>query len=74
VRNEFTAIIEPPEQNEGWFVAYCLEIPEANGQGRTEDEARESLAECIALVLEYRREEALREAPAGSLQSVVVVG
>ncbi|MCY4544854.1 MAG: type II toxin-antitoxin system HicB family antitoxin [Gemmatimonadetes bacterium] len=41
-------------------VAFCPEIPEANGQGATKDEARESLAEAIALVLEDRREEGLR--------------
>lgn len=74
MRNEFTAIIEPPEENEGWFVAYCPEIPEANGQGRTEEEARQSLADCIALVFDYLREEALRTASPGARKSVVIVG
>lgn len=74
MRNEFTAIIEPPDADDGWFIASCPEIPEANGQGRTEEEARESLAGGIALVLEYRREEGLREAPAGAVRSVVIVG
>jgi predicted RNase H-like HicB family nuclease len=36
MRNEFTAIIERDEQ---WFIAYCPEIPGANGQGMTQDEA-----------------------------------
>lgn len=52
--NEFAAIFERDEQ---WFIAYCPEIPGANGQGRTKDEARESLAQAIALVLEDLREE-----------------
>ena len=32
MHNEFRAIIE---LDEGWFIAYCPEIPRANGQGRT---------------------------------------
>lgn len=38
-----------------WFVAFSLEFPEANGQGRTEGEALESLRESIALLIEDRR-------------------
>jgi predicted RNase H-like HicB family nuclease len=51
MHNEFTAIIE---RDEGWFIAYCPEIPGANGQGRTSEEARASLGEAIALILEDR--------------------
>lgn len=54
MRNEFTAIIEHAGD---WYVSYCPEIPGANGQGRTKDEARESLAEAIALILVDRRED-----------------
>ena len=54
MRNEFTAIIE---QDGEWFIAYCPEIPGANGQGRSKDEAEESLAEAIGLILEDRRTE-----------------
>ena len=60
MRNEFTAIIERDEE---WYIAYCPEIPGANGQGKTKDEARESLAEAIALILEDRREEGLCGTP-----------
>jgi predicted RNase H-like HicB family nuclease len=60
MRNEFTAIIE---RDGDWFIAYCPEIPGANGQGRTKDEARRSLAEAIALILEDRREDGLRGVP-----------
>ena len=49
MRNEFTAIIE---RDGDWYTAYCPEIPGANGQGRSKDEARTSLAEAIALILD----------------------
>ena len=56
MRNEFTAIIE---KDESWFVAYCLEIPGANGQGKTKAEAKSNLIDAIALILEDRRDEGL---------------
>ena len=73
MRNEFTAIIEPPEENEGWFVAYCSEIPESNGQGRTKEEALASLADSIALALEIRRDEALQDVSPSAVRETVVV-
>lgn len=60
MRNEFTAIIE---RDGDWFIAYCPEIPGANGQGRSKVEARQSLAGAIALILEDRREDGLRGIP-----------
>jgi predicted RNase H-like HicB family nuclease len=71
MHNEFTYIIE---QDEGWFIGYCPEIPGANGQGRTAEECRASLAEAIALILEDRREDALRGVPPEAERGVVVVG
>jgi predicted RNase H-like HicB family nuclease len=68
MHNEFTAIIE---RNEEWYVAYCPEIPGANGQGRTKEEARQDLAEAIALILEDRREDALRGVPADAVRETV---
>ena len=47
MKNEFTAIIE---QDGEWYIAYCPEIPGANGQGKTSEEARENLAEAIVLM------------------------
>ena len=70
MHNEFTAIIE---HDGDWYVAYCAEIPGANGQGRTKDEARASLADAIALILEDRREDALRGVPADATRETVVV-
>jgi predicted RNase H-like HicB family nuclease len=57
LRNECTAIIE---RDAAWFIAYSPETPGANGQGRTSDEARASLGEAIARILEDRRQDALR--------------
>ena len=51
MHNEFTAIIE---RNDDRFVAHCPEILEAQGKGRTIEEARASLAEAIALIQEER--------------------
>jgi len=58
--NEFTAIIERDVE---WFIAYCPEVPGANGQGRTKEEALESLSEAIAMILDDRREEGMRGVP-----------
>lgn len=44
MHNEFTAVFE---RNGEWYVAYCPEIPGANGQARTKDDARRNLAEAI---------------------------
>ncbi len=40
------------EQDEDWYIAYCPEIPGANGQGRTVEECRVSLGEAIKLIRE----------------------
>ena len=60
MHNEFTAVFE---RDGDWYVAYSPEIPGANGQGRTKEEARESLAAAIALILADRREDGLRGVP-----------
>lgn len=71
MRNEFTAIIE---RDGDWFIAYSPELPGANGQGRSKDEARESLAEAIAIILEDRRQGGLRGVPDDAVRETVVVG
>ena len=70
MRNEFSAIIE---RDGDWYIAYCPEISGANGQGRTREEARSSLAEAIALILEDRREDVLRGVPAEAERDTVIV-
>jgi predicted RNase H-like HicB family nuclease len=42
MRHEFTAVIE---RDGDWYIAYCPEVPGANGQGRTKEETRRSLPE-----------------------------
>jgi len=71
MHNEFTAIIEKDGK---WYVAYCPEIPGANGQGRTKSECLESLREAINLILEDRREDALRGVPKKATCQMVTVG
>jgi predicted RNase H-like HicB family nuclease len=68
--NEFTAIIE---QDGLWFIAYSPEIPGANGQGKTKEEARESLVNAITLILEDRREDGLRGIPANAIRETVTI-
>ena len=71
MHNEFTAIIG---QDENWYIAYSPEIPGANGQGRTVEKARESLADAIALILEDRREAMLRGVPKNAIRKIVRIG
>jgi len=70
MRNEFTATLE---RDGAWCIAYCPEIPGAHGQGRTKGEARASLVEAIALILEDRRADSLRGVPAGAERDTVIV-
>ena len=70
MRNEFTAIME---RDGDWYIAFCPEVPGANGQGRTKDEAKASLADAIALILEDRREDALRGVPPDAERGMVIV-
>ena len=71
MRKEFTAIIE---RDGPWFIAYCAEVPGANGQGRTREECLANLREAIELVLEQRREDSLRSMPTDAKQEPIVVG
>jgi predicted RNase H-like HicB family nuclease len=71
MRNEFTAILE---QDGDLFIAYCPELPGANGQGRSKEAALASLGEAIRLILEDRRDDALRGMPKGAIRETVVVG
>ena len=72
MKTEFTAIIEAAP--EGGYWAMCPEIPGANGQGETLEEAKESLREAIYLILEDRREDVLRGLPDDVIRETVSVG
>ena len=71
MRNEFTAVVE---RDGPWYIAYCAEVPGANGQGSSHEECLESLRAAIALILEHRRDESLRAIPPEARQELVVVG
>lgn len=60
MKNELTAMIE---KDGDWFMAYCREIRGANGQGRTIVVCKADLGAAIPLILENRREDALRGLP-----------
>jgi predicted RNase H-like HicB family nuclease len=71
MHNEFTAVVE---RDGKWFVAYCPEIPGANGQGKTKAECLKSLSEAIDLILKDRRDDALRGLPTTAMRELVAVG
>ena len=71
MHNEFTAIVE---RDGKWFIAYCPEVPGANGQGKTKAECLKSLGAAIELILDDRREDALRGLPARAKRELVAVG
>lgn len=72
MKAEFTAIIEPAP--EGGYWAISPEVPGANGQGETIEEAKGSLREAIALILEDRKADILRGLPDDAIQEKVMVG
>jgi predicted RNase H-like HicB family nuclease len=51
-----TLVFEPAE--EGGYSAYVAEVPGANSQGETIEEAREMVLEALHELLDYRREKA----------------
>ena len=70
VCNEFTAFVERTEK---WYIAFCLELPGANGQGKTREDALENLAEAILMLLEDRREGGLRGVPPEATREIIVI-
>ena len=44
------------EQVDDWWLGYVEELPGANTQGKTLDEARENLREAVQLIIEVNRE------------------
>lgn len=56
--NRYTAVFE---RDGDWWIGYVEELPGANTQGATLEEARSNLQEPIQLVLEANREVSRRE-------------
>ncbi|MCJ7662949.1 MAG: type II toxin-antitoxin system HicB family antitoxin [Desulfobacterales bacterium] len=55
---KFTAVFE---QEGEWWIGYVEELPGANTQGRTIEEARENLKDAVQLIIEANRELTRRE-------------
>jgi predicted RNase H-like HicB family nuclease len=72
MKGEFTAIIESVPEDGFW--AICPEVPGANGQGETVEEAKNNLREAIELLLEDRKADILRGLPDDAIQETVLVG
>ncbi|MEI6389110.1 MAG: type II toxin-antitoxin system HicB family antitoxin [Spirochaetota bacterium] len=72
MKAELTAIIEAAPEG-GWW-ALCPEIPGANGQGETVEEAKESLKAAVELILDDRREDMLRGLPSSAIREALQIG
>jgi predicted RNase H-like HicB family nuclease len=71
MRGELTAIIEAAP--EGGYWAICPEVPGANGQGETIMDAKESLKEAVALILEDRLDDIKRGLPADAIIDAIAI-
>jgi predicted RNase H-like HicB family nuclease len=58
MESRFTAVFQKTDK---WWIAFVEELPGANAQGETIDEARENLKEAVELILESNRELSERE-------------
>lgn len=50
--NKYTAVFE---QDGDWWIAWVAELPGANTQGKTIEEARENLVEAVQMTLDTNR-------------------
>jgi len=71
MKGELTAIIE--KAPEGGFWAICPEVPGANGQGETIEDAKESLKRAITLIIEDRLEDIKRGLPEDAIQETIAI-
>ncbi len=67
---KFTVIFEKGEK---YYIGYCVEIPEANGQGKTIEECRKSLSEAIKLVIEDRKNDIIANLPKDAVKEEITV-
>jgi len=52
MKHTFTAVFEKADD---WYIGYVEELPGANTQGRTLEEAQENLEEAIELILKTNK-------------------
>ena len=63
---DFVITLTPEVRKDGeWYVAFCPEIPEANGQGRTPEKSVQSLKDGVFSILQDRRADAVKNGPVG---------
>ena len=56
---DFGITITPKVHKDGkWYVAFCPEVPEANGQGRTPEESVKDLKDGVESIMQDRRQDA----------------
>jgi predicted RNase H-like HicB family nuclease len=67
MKAELTAIIE------GGYWAVCAEVPGANGQGQTIDEAKQSLREAVRLIFEDRVADMKRGLPEDAIEAPIAI-
>ena len=71
MKAELTAIIEAAI--EGGYWAICPQIPGANGQGETIEEAKESLKSAVQLILEDRLADIRRGLPKDAIEETISI-
>jgi len=71
MKGELTAIIE--KAPEGGYWAFCPEVPGANGQGETVEEAKLSLKEAVSLILDDRLDDIKRGLPSDVIQETIAI-
>jgi predicted RNase H-like HicB family nuclease len=71
MKGELTAIIE--KAPEGGYWAICPEIPGANGQGETVEDAKENLKQAVLLIIDDRLEDVKRGLSDDTIQDTIAV-
>jgi predicted RNase H-like HicB family nuclease len=60
MKGTFTAVFEKVND---WYIGYIEELPGANTQGKTLEEARENLREAVELILKSNKEYITKQMP-----------
>ncbi len=68
---KFTAIYE--KADEGGYIGYAAELPGANTQGETLEEARENLRAAVSLLLECYHDEAEKRLTDSSMKENLIL-
>jgi len=71
MKNRFHAILE---RDMDWYVAWCPEIPGADGQGKTKQKCLRNLGLAVQAILSDRLDDALRGFPEDALQKAILPG